>query len=170
VGEATTAAEAVALAAAVTPDVVVLDLHLPDGLGTDAAARMEAARGGRTSAVAPAVVLCTGDDFAEVADVAGVYAVLPKSVPAALLGSTVRLLAARAPELAAARVTAAAAATGPGSRMGATRDGRLGGRASAARRAAASSAARAVERAVASPAPLRGSAAPCASPVTATRP
>ena len=62
VGEAATVAAAVAAAATLTPDVVLLDLHLPDGLGTDAAARISARDGEAGHARrSPAIILSTGD-------------------------------------------------------------------------------------------------------------
>ncbi|HEY0777000.1 MAG TPA: response regulator, partial [Gemmatirosa sp.] len=61
VGEAATVAEALARTATLAPDVVVLDFHLPDGLGTDVVARLTPrAPDGRR----PAVVVCTGDPAA----------------------------------------------------------------------------------------------------------
>lgn len=91
VGEAATAADAVALAGALAPDVVLLDFHLPDGLGTDVAARLA------TMGRPPGVVFCTGDVGAVLA--AGVgraetplggYAVLEKPASAVVLDRVLR--------------------------------------------------------------------------------
>ena len=94
VGEAATVAAGVGAAATLTPDVVLLDLHLPDGLGTDAAARISARDGqagdGRRS---PAIILCTGDvagAWAAGAARCGVAAVLGKPVLLASLDAAVR--------------------------------------------------------------------------------
>lgn len=63
VGEAHTAAEAVELAAAVTPDVVLMDLNLPDGSGIDATREViEASPGSHVL-----VITMSADDDAVVA-------------------------------------------------------------------------------------------------------
>ncbi len=94
-------------ALALRPDVVVLDLHMPDGLGSEAAAviaRMEPA---------PGIVLFTGDLELVLSDedVGGTraFCVLPKPAPRAMLESTVRLAAARSKELVEVRLAAATA-------------------------------------------------------------
>lgn len=56
------AAEALAVAAAFAPDLMVIDLHLPDGTGYDLLPRLRALPG---LATVPAV-LCTADDPLEV--------------------------------------------------------------------------------------------------------
>ena len=53
-----TAAEAIALAAAAAPDIVLLDLHLPDGNGIDVIRRLRELH----RDAAPLVVVLTGDD------------------------------------------------------------------------------------------------------------
>ena len=107
VAQAATGAEAVALAAALSPDVVLLDLHMPDGSGSDAAALI------RRATPAPGVVFFTGDVDAalsdEELDTTAASAILPKPTPRALLDTTVRLAAARARDLATAHTGAAAA-------------------------------------------------------------
>jgi two-component system, OmpR family, response regulator len=55
-------ADALALAAAFAPELMVIDLHLPDGTGYDLLPRLRALPG---LAGVPAV-LCTADDLAEV--------------------------------------------------------------------------------------------------------
>ena len=106
VAQAATGAEAVTRALALGPDVVLLDVAMPEGLGTDAAAiiaRMEPA---------PGVVLLTGDPDLTLSDedIASSHAfcVLPDRTPSALMDVTVRLAAARAKEMAVARADAAA--------------------------------------------------------------
>src|SRR3712207_6933852 len=94
------APEALPGARALPPDVVLLDMHLPDGLGTDVAARL--AVRGATRAVGcelrpPAVVFCT-NDAASSAGVAvdrpgvpwGAWAVLKKPAPPAALDNAIR--------------------------------------------------------------------------------
>ena len=98
---------AVEQAARHAPDVVVLDVRMPDGSGIEAAREIAAA------SPATAVVLFTGHpdatlDDAEVAGT-GAIAFLPKPTPRAQLDATVRLAAARARELAAARDSVATA-------------------------------------------------------------
>ena len=97
--------EAVAQAAECSPDVVLLDVHMPDGSGIDAAASIIGSRPGT------GVVLFSGDADASLSDeevgTTSAVAFLPKPTPRALLDSTVRLAAARARELSAARADAA---------------------------------------------------------------
>ena len=63
VGEAGTAEEAVALASDLVPDVVVMDLHLPDGSGVEATRRIVAASPG----IGVLVVTMVDDDASVVA-------------------------------------------------------------------------------------------------------
>jgi response regulator NasT len=107
VGRASTGAEAVVLSLESSPDVVLLDLHMPDGTGADAAAVIARAE------PAPGVVLFTGDPEGALTEselaASGAAAVLPKLAPRALLECTLRLAAARARDLTAARRDAATA-------------------------------------------------------------
>jgi response regulator NasT len=107
VAAASTGADAVARAAALLPDVVVLDVHMPDGSGTDAAALILRGLPGT------GIVLLTGDLDVMLSDAevtgTGAVAVLPKPTPRALLDCTVRLASARAREIAAARTAASGA-------------------------------------------------------------
>ena len=90
-----------------TPDVVLLDVHMPDGSGIDAATEIARA------APEMAVVLFTGDPSVTLGadEVTGTAALafLAKPVSPASLDSSVRLAASRARELAAARREAAGA-------------------------------------------------------------
>jgi DNA-binding NarL/FixJ family response regulator len=90
-GEAGTVAEAVTLAARLRPDVVLLDLKLPDGSGLDAARQMLAAPD------PPAVlVLSTYEDVALVrsALALGASGYIPKSAAFAEIVAAVRAAAA----------------------------------------------------------------------------
>jgi DNA-binding NarL/FixJ family response regulator len=90
-GEAGTVAEAVALAASLQPDVVLLDLKLPDGSGLDAAQQMLAVKD------PPAVlVLSTYEDVALVrsALALGASGYIPKSAAFAEIVAAVRAAAA----------------------------------------------------------------------------
>lgn len=98
VGEAGTAADAVTYARALLPDVVLLDVHLPDGFGTDVAGSLGSGHAERR----PAVVFCTGDvdgAFAVGAGCAvrcgGRWTVLEKPASTAVLDAAVREAAAR---------------------------------------------------------------------------
>ena len=105
VGEAGTGREAIAVAAEVVPDVVLLDVHMPDGSGIDAAKAI-------TATGAPtAVVLFSGDPTviisADDARATAAIAFLPKPAPPGILDSTLRLAVARARELTESRQDAA---------------------------------------------------------------
>ena len=79
VGEAGTAAEAVRQAGALQPDVVIMDLRLPDGSG------LEATRALRKSSATMGIVVLTmyaGDDQLFGALEAGASAFVPKTAPA----------------------------------------------------------------------------------------
>ena len=107
VGQAATGAEAVTRALALSPDVVLLDVQLPEGSGTHVAAILHRAE------VAPGVLLLSSDAADALTDAeaesTGAAAVLPKVAPSAVLDGAVRLAAARARELAGARAEAAGA-------------------------------------------------------------
>lgn len=105
VGQAASGKEAVSVAADVLPDVVLLDVHMPDGSGIDAAKAI-------TATGAPtAVVLFSGDQSvtltADDARETAAIAFLPKPAPPGILDSTLRLAVARARELTASRQDAA---------------------------------------------------------------
>ena len=101
VGEVGTGREASALARDAAPDVVLLDVHMPDGSGIQAAEEITRALPGT------AVVLFTGDPSVTLSarDIAATSAIafLPKPAPPRVLDSTLRLAISRARELAAAR-------------------------------------------------------------------
>jgi response regulator NasT len=103
----TTSGEAVSSAAALTPDVVVIDLGLPDATGAAAAALI------RRGLPSTGVVLMTADAEAALTEeeliATGAVALLAKPMPIAMLECTVRLAATRARELATVRESAAAA-------------------------------------------------------------
>ncbi len=107
VGDVASGREAISVAADVTPDVVLLDVNMPDGSGVEAAQEITRAR------PETAVVLFSGDPTVELtdADVAASSAIsfLPKPAPAKLVDTTLRLAVARARELSAARSDAAKA-------------------------------------------------------------
>lgn len=102
VGQAGSAAEGVALFLRARPDVLVLDLLLPDGLGIDALAQIRRAH---PEARALVVTGAEGEEYAYRAVSAGVNGYLRKSVPPAELVAAVCAIAAGetviAPELAA---------------------------------------------------------------------
>ena len=106
VARVSTGRAAVEQAALLSPDVVLLDVHMPDGSGVDAAREIVAARPDT------GVVLFTGDPEMVLGDrdivSTAAVAFLPKPTPRAQLDSTVRLAAARARELATARTSVAA--------------------------------------------------------------
>ena len=107
VGEVGTGREAATLAREVRPDVVLLDVHMPDGSGIEAAEEITRALPGT------AVVLFSGDPSVSLTerDIAATSAVafLPKPAPPKVIDSTLRLAVSRARELAAARKDATTA-------------------------------------------------------------
>ena len=101
VANVATGREAVERAGDVAPDVVLLDVHMPDGSGIDAAREITQALPGT------AVVLFSGDETLsltdhEISETAAV-AFLPKPTPPRILDSTLRLAVSRARELSSAR-------------------------------------------------------------------
>jgi AmiR/NasT family two-component response regulator len=101
VAEVTGGREAIERAIDVVPDVVLLDVHMPDGSGIEAAEQIAAQVPG------VAVVLFSGDESIvlserEIAATAAI-AFLPKPTPPRMLDSTIRLAAQRARELLTAR-------------------------------------------------------------------
>ena len=107
VGEVGTGREASALARDVSPDVVMLDVHMPDGSGIEAAEEITQALPGT------AVVLFSGDPGVSLTerDIAATSAIafLPKPAPPTVIDSTLRLAVSRARELVAARQDATTA-------------------------------------------------------------
>jgi AmiR/NasT family two-component response regulator len=101
VAEVSSGREAIERAKDVLPDVVLLDVHMPDGSGIEAAQQIT------KSIPGVAVVLFSGDHTLtlsdrEVTETAAI-AFLPKPAPPRVLDSTIRLAATRAKELLAAR-------------------------------------------------------------------
>lgn len=87
VGTAKTAAAGVELAAAVQPDLIMMDFHLPDENGVDAAARILAANPGTR------IVILTGDPTMEALERAaslGVCGFLPKDGSLSTMLDTIR--------------------------------------------------------------------------------
>lgn len=74
VGEAADGADALSAARDLAPDVVLLDVQLPDIDGPEVAARLAAANGLR-----PAVVLTSSRDLHDLGAVGGVRGFIPKS-------------------------------------------------------------------------------------------
>jgi response regulator NasT len=109
VGQAGGGREAVVLAREVAPDVVLMDIHMPDGSGLDAATEIVRERPGT------AIVLFTGDHGLELgaaeAEATGAVAILAKPVPPKMLDGTLRMAVARARDLARAEDDAAGART-----------------------------------------------------------
>jgi len=101
VAEVSTGREAFERAKDVVPDVVLLDVHMPDGSGIEAAELITQTVPG------VAVVLFSGDQTLTLSDrevtATAAIAFLPKPAPPRVLDSTIRLAATRAKELLAAR-------------------------------------------------------------------
>src|SRR5215207_8137776 len=99
--------EAVRRAQEVTPDVVLLDVHMPDGSGIEAAEEIT------RQAPGTAVVLFSGDESVSLNDrevgATAAIAFLPKPTPPRVLDATIRLAVSRAHDLASARKDAHAA-------------------------------------------------------------
>ena len=107
VANVATGRDALEQAKALEPDVVLLDVHMPDGSGIDAAREITQALAGT------AVVLFSGDPTVslsehEITETAAV-AFLPKPTPPRILDSTLRLAVSRARELRSARKDAQSA-------------------------------------------------------------
>ena len=109
VAEVSTGREAFERAKDVVPDVVLLDVHMPDGSGIEAAELITQTVPG------VAVVLFSGDHTLSLSDrevtTTAAIAFLPKPAPPRVLDSTIRLAATRAKELMAARKDAESART-----------------------------------------------------------
>jgi response regulator NasT len=107
VAEVSTGREAFERAKEVVPDVVLLDVHMPDGSGIEAAELITQTIPG------VAVVLFSGDQTLTLTDrdvtATAAIAFLPKPAPPRVLDSTIRLAATRAKELLAARKDAESA-------------------------------------------------------------
>ena len=107
VAEVSTGREAFERAKDVVPDVVLLDVHMPDGSGIEAAELIT------QSIPGVAVVLFSGDQTLTLTDrdvtATAAIAFLPKPAPPRVLDSTIRLAATRAKELLAARKDAESA-------------------------------------------------------------
>ena len=107
VAEVATGREAYESARDVVPDVVLLDVHMPDGSGIEAAERIT------QNIPGVAVVLFSGDQSLTLSDrdvtATAAIAFLPKPAPPRVLDSTIRLAATRAKELMTARKDAEAA-------------------------------------------------------------
>src|SRR5512146_3594074 len=101
VAEVSTGREAFERAKDVVPDVVLLDVHMPDGSGIEAAERITQTVPG------VAVVLFSGAHTLTLSDrdvtATAAIAFLPKPAPPRALDSTIRLAATRAKELLSAR-------------------------------------------------------------------
>ena len=107
VADVATGREAFERAMDVVPDVVLLDVHMPDGSGIEAAERIT------QNVPGVAVVLYSGDQGLTLTDrdvtATAAIAFLPKPSPPRVLDSTIRLAATRAKELMAARQDAESA-------------------------------------------------------------
>jgi response regulator NasT len=107
VAEVGSGREAVRRTQEVGPDVVLLDVHMPDGSGIEAAEEITRQVPGT------AVVLFSGDEAVALSDrevtATSAVAFLPKPTPVRVLDATIRLAVTRARELASARKDAVAA-------------------------------------------------------------
>ncbi len=107
VAEVSTGREAIERAKDVLPDVVLLDVHMPDGSGIEAAEQITQTVPG------VAVVLFSGDESVTLSEhevtATAAIAFLPKPAPPRVLDSTIKLAAQRAKEFATAKHDADAA-------------------------------------------------------------
>ena len=101
VAQVSTGRESVERALALNPDVVLLDVHMPDGSGIEAAEKITRERPGT------AVILFTGDASTALSDeqvsATAAVAFLPKPAPPPVLDAAVRLAVNRAQQLKLAR-------------------------------------------------------------------
>jgi response regulator NasT len=97
VAQVSTGREAIQRALALNPDVVLLDVHMPDGSGIEAAENITRDRPGT------AVILFTGDASTALSDeqvsATAAVAFLPKPAPPPVLDAAVRLAVNRAKQL-----------------------------------------------------------------------
>ena len=109
IAQAGSGREAVAAARSTLPDVVLLDIHMPDGSGLDAASEIVRERPNT------AIVLFTGDHglvlHEKDASETGAVAILAKPVPPRMLDATLRMAVSRARALATAEQDASSART-----------------------------------------------------------
>jgi DNA-binding NarL/FixJ family response regulator len=103
-GEASSVAEALALAAQAKPDVVIMDIRLPDGSGLEAVKRLRAANP-QTGIVV--LTMYAGDEHLFGALEAGASAFVPKDAPADDVVAAARHAAASPEAFAAADLAAA---------------------------------------------------------------
>ena len=107
VAQVSTGREAVERAREVVPDAVLLDVHMPDGSGIEAAEQINGAH------PTTAVVLFSGDPTVTLSDeqvtATSAIAFLPKPTPPKILDSTIRLAVSRARDLKSARTDAQSA-------------------------------------------------------------
>jgi AmiR/NasT family two-component response regulator len=101
VAEVSTGRDAIECARQLLPDVVLLDVHMPDGSGIEAAEQITQLDAGI------AVVLFSGDQSVTLSErevtTTAAIAFLPKPAPPRVLDSTIKLAAQRAKEFATAR-------------------------------------------------------------------
>ena len=94
-------------AKALSPDAVLLDIHMPDGSGIEAAEQITA------HAPKTAIVLFSGDPLVTLSDdqvsATSAIAFLPTPTPPRILDSTIRLAVSRARDLSTARTDATSA-------------------------------------------------------------
>jgi DNA-binding NarL/FixJ family response regulator len=74
IGEAADGYAALQAVLELQPDVVLLDVHLPDIDGFEVASRLEANNG-----ASPAVILCSSRDLEDIGALSGVRGFIPKS-------------------------------------------------------------------------------------------
>jgi AmiR/NasT family two-component response regulator len=107
VGAVSTGVEAADKARELKPDAILLDVHMPDGSGIEAAEVISRSLPGI------AVILYSGDENVTLSDkeavTTGALAFLPKPVPPKVLDSTIRLAVTRAAALRSAKKDASEA-------------------------------------------------------------